>query len=109
MQNKLTLWKPVESYNSDSKDIFELVSLYTKQRTMLKNILHAFKIKNTQRMIIIELTKSIGHLDKATKKLETELMKLIKMYHQKMYTNLKRTKYATYHLNFSKGLTQIYR
>lgn len=89
MQNKLTLWKPVESYISDSKDIFELVSLYTKQRTMLKNRLHAFKIKKTQRMIIIELTKSIGHLDKAIKKLETELMKLIKMYHQKMYTNLK--------------------
>jgi len=89
MQNKLTLWKPSESYISDSKDLFELASLYIKQRTMLKNKLHSFGCKRTQRVIITELNKAIRHLDKSIKKLEDELEIIIKRYHQKMYTNLK--------------------
>jgi len=89
MQNELILWEPPASYILDSKDIFELTSLYIKQRTMLKNRLHSFGSKSTQRMIINELKKAIRHLDKAIKKLETELEKIIKTYHQKMYTNLK--------------------
>ena len=56
---------------------------------MLKNRLHSFGSKSTQRMIINELKKAIRHLDKAIKKLETELENIIKTYHQKMYTNLK--------------------
>jgi len=89
MQNKLTLWKPSESYISDSKDLFELASLYIKQRTMLKNRLHSFGCKRTQRVIITELNKAIRHLNKSIKKLEDQLEIIIKRYHQKMYTNLK--------------------
>lgn len=89
MQNELTPWIPEESYISKSKDLFELASLYIKQRTMLKNRLHSFDSKSTQRLIKIELNKSIRHLDKTIQKLETELEIIIKTYHQKMYTNLK--------------------
>lgn len=89
MQTKLVPWKPAESYITESKDIFELISLYIKQRTMLKNRLHSFNSKNTQKMVKTELSKSIRHLDKAIDKLETKLEMIIKTYHQKMYSNLK--------------------
>ncbi|MDH3321515.1 MAG: IS110 family transposase [Flavobacteriaceae bacterium] len=89
MQNKLPLWKPSESYISESKDLFELASLYIKQRTMLKNRLHSFGRKSTQKLIKTELNKSIRQLDRAIKKIETELEIIIKTYHQKMYANLK--------------------
>lgn len=89
MQNTLVPWKPVESYISESKDIFELISLYIKQRTMLKNRLHSFDSKSTQKMIKTGLTKSIRHLNKAIQKLETKLEMIIKSYHKKMYSNLK--------------------
>ena len=89
MQNKLEPWKPVESYITDCKDIFELISLYIKQRTMLKNRLHSFNSKSSQKMIKTELNKSICHLDKVIQKLENKLEIIIKSYHQKMYSNLK--------------------
>jgi len=89
IQNKLAPWKPAASYITESKDIFELISLYIKQRTMLKNRLHSFNTKSSQKMVKIELNKSIRHLDKAIQKLESKLEVIIKTYHQKMYSNLK--------------------
>lgn len=89
MQTKLVPWKPVESYITESKDIFELMSLYIKQRTMLKNRLHTFNSKDTQKMVKTELKKSIRYLDKVIEKLEAKLEMIIKTYHQKMYSNLK--------------------
>ena len=63
-----------------------LLSVYTKQSTMLKNKLHGEKVLgNPSKVVTRSLKCSLRHVEKQLDKVETALLALVKKEHQDLF------------------------
>ncbi|WP_427622671.1 IS110 family transposase [Pseudomonas hunanensis] len=83
------LWSPEPGYIVESKTLQGVVRLYFKQRTALKNTLHAMSTsKRGKGKLMRSILRQLKSLDKEIKLLETEIEKLIRANEQELYTRL---------------------
>ncbi len=67
-----------------------LLSVYTKQSTMLKNKLHGEAVLgNLSKVVVNSLKRSLKHVKKELKTLEDKLLEMVKENHQDVLTRLK--------------------
>lgn len=88
-EQALDLWSPEPGYIVESKTLQGVVCLYFKQRTALKNTLHAMSTsKRGKGKLMRSIVRQLKSLDKEIKLLETEIEKLIRANEQELYTRL---------------------
>ena len=84
------MWRPTAEYIDRSKEIYSIISTYTKQRTALKNKLHSLESKGLKAgKLVISLKRQIRHCDKELDMLELLLEEEIKTNAPAEYTNLR--------------------
>lgn len=89
-QVELKLWKGSSKEAQESLQITRALSVYTKQRTMLKNKLHGESVLGEpSKAVIRSLKRSLRQLDKEVKTLEDKLLLLVKESHQDLFTRIK--------------------
>lgn len=89
VEQKPELWSPPAEYIRQSRDLFELQELLVKQRTALKNRLHAVESKGMGGSLSAKLLKEgIGQLDAQLECIESELHKLIKKHEGDLFTRI---------------------
>lgn len=85
----LKLWKGHSKHQAECLQITRLLSVYTKQSTMLKNKIHGEKVLGNPSMIVVRsLNRSLKSTKKEIETLENELLKLVKEEHQDLLTRL---------------------
>lgn len=88
-QVDLKLWQGTSKNEIESLQITRLLSVYTKQSTMLKNKLHGEAVLgNPSKEVVSSLNRSLKQLEKEIKTLEDKLLKLVKHSHQDLLTRL---------------------
>ncbi len=89
-QVELTLWRGSSKVVQECLQIARALSVYTKQRTMLKNKLHGeFVLGEPSKFAVRSLKRSLKHLGKEIKALEDKLLFLVKESHQDLFTRIK--------------------
>ncbi len=88
-QVELKLWKGSSKEVQECLQITRALSVYTKQRTMLKNKLHGESVLGEPSKVVLRsLKRSLRQLDKEVKTLEEKLLLLVKETHQDLFTRL---------------------
>lgn len=89
-QVDLKLWKGNSKHQTECLQMTRLLSVYTKQSTMLKNKLHGEKVLgDPSKSVLRSLKRSLKHVQKEIMALEKELLVLVKQVHQGVLTRLK--------------------
>jgi transposase len=89
-QVELKLWAGSSKEVQESLQITRTLSVYTKQRTMLKNKLHGESVLGEpSKFVVRSLKRSLKQLDKEIKALEDKLLTLVKASHQDLFTRIK--------------------
>ena len=89
-QVDLKLWKGNSKHQLECLQMTRLLSVYTKQSTMLKNKMHGKLVLGIpSKVVVSSLKQSLKHLEKQVKTLESKLLVLVKQEHQEVLTNLK--------------------
>ena len=90
VQMELTLWKGESKTQQDSLQISRLLSVYTKQSTMLKNKIHGEEVLGHPSKIVVQsLKRHLKNLQKEIKKLEVALENNVKKDYKESLTLLK--------------------
>lgn len=89
-QIELTLWKGSSKPVQECLQITRALSVYTKQRTMIKNKLHGESVLGEpSKAVVKSLKRSLKQLDKEMKTLEDQLLVLVKESHQDLFSLIK--------------------
>jgi len=89
-QVKLKLWEGNSKHQTECLQMTRLLSVYTKQSTMLKNKLHGEAVLgNPSKVVVSSLKRSLKHVKKELKTLEDKLLEMVKENHQDILTRLK--------------------
>ncbi|TYB69026.1 IS110 family RNA-guided transposase, partial [Bizionia algoritergicola] len=89
-QVELKLWQGNSKHQTECLQMTRLLSVYTKQSTMLKNKLHGEDVLgNPSKAVVQSLNRSLKHVQKEMKTLEDKLLILVKQVHQDVLTRLK--------------------
>ncbi|MUH35511.1 IS110 family transposase [Zobellia amurskyensis] len=89
-QVKLKLWQGNSKHQIECLQMTRLLSVYTKQSTMLKNKLHGEAVLgNPSKFVVGSLKRSLKQVQKESKTLEEKLLILVKQVHQDVLTRLK--------------------
>ena len=89
-QVELKLWKGNSKHQTECLQMTRLLSVYTKQSTMLKNKLHGESVLgNPSKAVVSSLKRSLKQVQKEIKTLEEKLMILVKQVHQDVLARLK--------------------
>jgi transposase len=85
----LKLWEGHSKHQIECLQITRLLSVYTKQSTMLKNKLHGEDVLGNPSLFVVRsLKRSLKSTKKEMKILEDKLLKLVKETHQDLLTRL---------------------
>lgn len=83
------LWEPAPDYIMMCRMIQRTISQYVKHQTALKNKLHSLESKGISKGVLVRSLKlNIKNLVSGIKKLEEEILQLIKQYEPELLTNL---------------------
>jgi transposase len=86
----LKQWKGNSKYQLECLQMTRLLSVYTKQSTMLKNKLHGETVLgNPSKIVVSSLKRILKQVQKDIKMIEDKLLFLVKEVHQKVLTDLK--------------------
>lgn len=89
-QVELKLWQGNSKHQLECLQMTRALSMYTKQRTMLKNKIHGELVLGVPSKVVLRSFKqSLKYLDKQMESLETKLLILVKQVHQEVLTRLK--------------------
>jgi transposase len=89
-QVDLKLWQGQSKHQLECLQMTRLLSVYTKQSTMLKNKLHGEAVLgNPSKLVVTSLKKSLRQVQKEIKTIEDKLLVLVKEVHQKVLSDLK--------------------
>jgi len=89
-QVDLTLWKGSSKAVQESLQIVRALSVYTKQRTMIKNKLHGESVLGEpSKAVVKSLKRSLKQLDKEMKTLKNQLLIIVKESHQDLFARIK--------------------
>jgi len=89
-QVELKLWQGNSKHQTECLQMTRLLSVYTKQSTMLKNKLHGEAVlDNPSKAVVSSLKRSLKQVQKEMKTLEGKLIILVKEVHQDVLTRLK--------------------
>jgi len=89
-QVELKLWTGSSKEVQECLQITRTLSVYTKQRTMLKNKLHGESVLGEpSKSVVRSLKRSLRQLAKEIKMLEDKLLVLVKESHQDLFTRIK--------------------
>jgi transposase len=89
-QVDMKLWQGNSKHQTECLQMTRLLSVYTKQSTMLKNKLHGEAVLgNPSKAVVSSLKRSLKQLQKEIKSLEDTLLILVKQTHQDLLTRLK--------------------
>lgn len=89
-QVELKLWQGHSKHQLECLQMTRLLSVYTKQSTMLKNKIHGEKVLgNPSKLVTSSLKFSLRQVEKQLEKVETALLALVKKVHQDVLTRLK--------------------
>ena len=89
-QVDLKLWQGNSKHQIECLQITRLLSVYTKQSTMLKNKLHGEAVLgNPSKAVVSSLNRSLKQVKKELETLEAKLLILVKQVHQDVLTRLK--------------------
>lgn len=90
VQMELKLWKGESKTQQESLQISRLLSVYTKQSTMMKNKIHGEEVLgNPSKIVVQSLNKQLKNLKKEMLKLELALENNVKKEHQESLSLLK--------------------
>ncbi len=88
-EQKPKLWDPAPEYIVMCRMIQRTISQYVKHQTSLKNKLHSLESKGmTKGILVRSLRQNIKNLVLGIKKLEEEILRLIKEYEPELLSNL---------------------
>ena len=89
-QVDLKLWQGNSKHQIECLQMTRLLSVYTKQSTMLKNKLHGEAVLgNPSKAVVSSLNRSLKQVKKELETLESKLLTLVKQVHQDLLTRLK--------------------
>tara|TARA_R110002012_G_C11543282_1_gene601655 strand:- start:37 stop:1008 length:972 start_codon:yes stop_codon:yes gene_type:complete len=89
-QVELKLWQGNSKHQTECLQMTRLLSMYTKQSTMIKNKLHGEEVLGyPSKAVVQSLKRSLKQAKKEMKTLEDKLLILVKQEHQDMLTRLK--------------------
>ena len=89
-QVDMKLWQGNSKHQTECLQMTRLLSLYTKQSTMLKNKLHGEAVLgNPSKAVLRSLKRSLKQVQKEINTLEEKLIILVKQAHQDVLTRLK--------------------
>ena len=89
-QVELTLWQGNSKHQIECLQMTRLLSVYTKQSTMLKNKLHGEEVLgNPSKVVVSSLKRSLKQVKKELETLEIKLLILVKQVHQDVLTRIK--------------------
>ena len=89
-QVELSLWRGNSKHQIECLQMTRLLSVYTKQSTMLKNKLHGEAVLgNPCKVVVSSLKRSLKQVKKELETLETKLLLLVKEVHQDVLTRIK--------------------
>ncbi|MBU3013120.1 IS110 family transposase [Polaribacter vadi] len=89
-QVELKLWQGNSKHQLECLQMTRALSMYTKQRTMLKNKIHGELVLGVPSKVVLRSFKqSLKYLNKQMESLETKLLILVKQVHQEVLTRLK--------------------
>ena len=89
-QVDMKLWQGNSKHQTECLQMTRLLSVYTKQSTMLKNKLHGEAVLgNPSKAVLSSLKRSLKQVQKEIKTLEEKLMVLVKQVHQDVLTRIK--------------------
>ncbi|MGR7812102.1 IS110 family transposase [Lacinutrix undariae] len=87
---ELKLWKGNSKHQLECLQMTRLLSVYTKQSTMLKNKLHGEAVLgNPSKAVVSSLKRNLKQVQKEMKTIEDKLLILVKEVHQDVLTRLK--------------------
>ena len=85
----LRLWQGNSKIQQECFQITRLLSLYSKQKTALKNKIHGEKVLgNPSKLVVRSLKRSLRNLQKEVDALENKLVDFIRIDNQELLTNL---------------------
>jgi len=87
-KQEVDLWRPCEKKIEESKDISQALEQIVNIRAGLKNKIQALRIKKASSFLIEEIQSQIDSLSSTVKTLEDKLNELVKLYDQKLYSNI---------------------
>ena len=88
-QVELKLWEGNSKHQIECLQITRLLSVYTKQSTMLKNKIHGEDVLgNPSQLVLRSLKRSLKQVQKELKTLEEKLLILVKKVHQDLLTRI---------------------
>lgn len=89
-QVELKLWQGNSKHQTESLQMTRLLSMYTKQSTMIKNKLHGEEVLGyPSKAVVQSLKRSLKQVKKEMKTLEDKLLVLVKQVHQDVLIRLK--------------------
>lgn len=89
-QVDLKLWQGNSKNQIECLQMIRLLSIYTKQSTMLKNKLHGETVLgNPSKVVVSSLNRSLKQVKKEKETLEAKLLILVKQSHQDVLTRIK--------------------
>lgn len=89
-QVELKLWQGNSKHQTECLQLTRLLSMYTKQSTMLKNKLHGESVLgNPSKAVVQSLKRILKQVEKEMETLEDNLLILVKQVHQDVLTRLK--------------------
>ena len=89
-QVELKLWRGNSKHQLECLQMIRLLSVYTKQSTMLKNKIHGETVLGIpSKSVVSSFKRILKELQKDMKTIEDKLLFLVKEVHQKLLTNLK--------------------
>ena len=89
-QVDLKLWQGNSKHQIECLQMTRLLSVYTKQSTMLKNKIHGEKVLgDPSKAVVSSLNRSLKQVRKEIENLESKLLILVKQVHQDVLTRLK--------------------
>jgi len=87
---ELKLWKGNSKHQLECLQMTRLLTVYTKQSTMLKNKLHGEAVLgNPSKAVVSSLKRNLKQVQKEIKTIEDKLLVLVKAAHQEVLTRLK--------------------
>jgi transposase len=89
-QVELKLWKGSSKHQTECLQMTRLLSMYTKQSTMLKNKLHGEAVLGQpSKLVVTSLKRSLRQLKKEIDTIESRLLLLVNEVHKDVLTRLK--------------------
>lgn len=83
----LRIWEGESASQQECLQMTRVLSVYTKQSTMLKNKIHGEEVLGTpSKVVLSSLKRSLKYLQKEMKKIEEKLLELVKKEHQELLT-----------------------